>query len=67
MGATPICPKCGKLMIPVCPHCGKEVEVYSRIVGYLRPIKLWNDGKQEEFNKRTEFTVRKMEDHQKSE
>jgi len=29
-------------------HC----EVFSRIVGYLRPVSSWNDGKQEEFKMR---------------
>jgi len=32
-----------------CSACGKETEVYSRVVGYLRPVKQWNDGKQAEF------------------
>lgn len=32
-------------------------EVYSRVVGYLRPVKQWNDGKQAEFNDRKEFNV----------
>ncbi|NOZ92226.1 MAG: anaerobic ribonucleoside-triphosphate reductase, partial [Dictyoglomi bacterium] len=41
-----------------CPICGKETEVYSRVVGYLRPIKSWNDGKQEEFKQRLEFSVK---------
>lgn len=35
-----------------CPHCGAESEVYSRVVGYLRPVKQWNDGKQAEFSRR---------------
>ena len=39
-----------------CPHCGKEAEVYSRITGYYRPIRNWNDGKQQEFKDRTEYT-----------
>jgi anaerobic ribonucleoside-triphosphate reductase len=39
-----------------CPQCGKETEVYSRIVGYLRPIRTWNDGKQQEFKDRTPYT-----------
>ncbi len=30
-----------------CPKCGAETEVYDRIVGYLRPIKTWNEGKRE--------------------
>jgi len=40
---------------PLCPECGSETEVYSRIVGYLRPIKTWNDGKRQEFNDRTPY------------
>jgi ribonucleoside-triphosphate reductase len=36
-----------------CPHCGKQTEIYSRIVGYLRPVQQWNDGKQAEFKMRT--------------
>ncbi len=38
-----------------CPSCGGETEVYSRIVGYLRPIRTWNDGKQQEFSERTPY------------
>ena len=30
---------------------GTECEVYSRIVGYFRPVKQWNNGKQEEYRK----------------
>ena len=43
--------------MPVCPSCGQETEVYSRVVGYLRPIKQWNDGKQAEFDMRKTFHV----------
>jgi len=32
-----------------CPRCGAKCEVYSRVVGYLRPVDQWNDGKQAEF------------------
>ena len=39
-----------------CPTCGKEAEVYSRITGYYRPIKNWNDGKVSEFNSRKTYT-----------
>jgi anaerobic ribonucleoside-triphosphate reductase len=39
-----------------CPDCGASTEVYSRIVGYLRPIRTWNDGKQQEFKERTPYT-----------
>ncbi|MGQ9565120.1 MAG: ribonucleoside triphosphate reductase [Candidatus Bathyarchaeales archaeon] len=34
---------------PQCPICGAASEVYSRVVGYLRPVDQWNDGKQAEF------------------
>lgn len=30
----------------------QECEVYSRVVGYLRPVSQWNDGKQAEYNER---------------
>lgn len=40
-----------------CPECGEVTEVYSRIVGYLRPVGTWNDGKQQEFRERTPYTV----------
>lgn len=49
-----------------CPHlnqvgkeCGKESEVYSRIVGYFRPVQNWNDGKRSEFGDRVEYIVAK--------
>ena len=32
-----------------------KCEVYSRVVGYLRPVQQWNDGKQEEFKERKTF------------
>ncbi|MBI2459791.1 MAG: hypothetical protein HYV53_04595 [Parcubacteria group bacterium] len=32
-------------------------EVYSRVVGYLRPVQQWNDGKQAEFNNRQTFKI----------
>lgn len=38
-----------------CPICGAKCEVYSRVVGYLRPVDQWNDGKQAEFNIRRTF------------
>lgn len=33
------------------------VEVYSRVVGYFRPVNQWNKGKKEEFFERTTFTI----------
>ncbi|MBC8459868.1 MAG: anaerobic ribonucleoside-triphosphate reductase, partial [Deltaproteobacteria bacterium] len=41
----------------VCQKCGAECEVYSRVVGYLRPLQQWNRGKQEEFKMRKMFKV----------
>ncbi|MBL7178376.1 MAG: ribonucleoside triphosphate reductase [Desulfobacteraceae bacterium] len=41
----------------VCSKCGEECEVYSRVVGYLRPLKQWNRGKQAEFKMRRMFAV----------
>ncbi|GBE35971.1 anaerobic ribonucleoside triphosphate reductase [bacterium BMS3Bbin07] len=38
-----------------CPRCHEETEIYSRIVGYLRPVRQWNKGKKEEFRTRKEF------------
>ncbi|MCB9482284.1 MAG: ribonucleoside triphosphate reductase [Desulfobacteraceae bacterium] len=40
-----------------CPKCGEETEVYSRVVGYLRPVQQWNDGKLTEFGKRKVFNL----------
>jgi ribonucleoside-triphosphate reductase len=33
-------------------------EVFSRVVGYLRPVSQWNDGKQSEFKQRVEYQVK---------
>jgi ribonucleoside-triphosphate reductase len=43
----------------VCPECGKEAEVYSRITGYYRPVKNWNEGKSQEFKDRRVYNVGK--------
>jgi len=42
-----------------CPKCTvkQPCEVYSRIVGYLRPVSQWNEGKTQEFKERKEFKV----------
>jgi anaerobic ribonucleoside-triphosphate reductase len=52
-----ICPSHGYLPGEqvICPHCQNETEIYSRIVGYLRPVKQWNDGKQAEYRRRRTF------------
>jgi len=41
----------------VCPTCDDETEVYSRVVGYLRPVKQWNNGKQAEFDIRKTYKL----------
>lgn len=40
-----------------CPYCGRETEVYSRITGYYRPVKNWNDGKTQEFKERKVYAL----------
>ena len=47
-----------------CPSCGAETEVYSRIVGYYRPLKNWNAGKVEEYKNRIEFCEHKSLAHE---
>ncbi len=47
---------------PHCPQCNQDTEVYSRVVGYLRPIKSWNTGKQEEFRQRQKFNPHSISD-----
>jgi ribonucleoside-triphosphate reductase len=54
-----ICPAHG--YIPgkheTCPWCGRFTEIYSRPVGYLRPVHSWHKGKQAEFRLRKTYTV----------
>jgi ribonucleoside-triphosphate reductase len=54
-----VCPSHGYLSgkQEKCPVCNGETEVYSRVVGYLRPTKQWNNGKQAEFGLRKTFKV----------
>lgn len=40
-----------------CPECNRETEIYSRVVGYLRPVNQWNNGKRTEFKMRKLFKV----------
>ncbi len=49
-----ICPTHGYLdgEQPSCSRCSEATEVYSRVVGYLRPVNQWNAGKQAEFEDR---------------
>lgn len=52
-----VCPSHGYLQgeQPRCAHCNQETEIYSRVVGYLRPVKQWNDGKQAEYAMRCTY------------
>ncbi len=54
-----VCPSHGYLNgeQAICSVCNQETEIYSRVVGYLRPVKQWNDGKQAEFKMRKTFKV----------
>ncbi|MFW5628873.1 MAG: ribonucleoside triphosphate reductase [Candidatus Cloacimonadaceae bacterium] len=54
-----ICPEHGYLdgEQASCPSCGKITEVFSRIVGYLRPVSQWNEGKKAEFDLRKTFVT----------
>jgi ribonucleoside-triphosphate reductase len=54
-----ICPSHGYLAgeEASCPTCGGETEIYSRVVGYLRPISQWNEGKYAEFKLRTTYRL----------
>jgi ribonucleoside-triphosphate reductase len=54
-----VCPAHGYLHgeRPSCPQCGAETEVYSRVVGYLRPVSQWNAGKQSEFALRKTYHI----------
>ncbi|MCD8025199.1 MAG: ribonucleoside triphosphate reductase [Candidatus Gastranaerophilales bacterium] len=40
-----------------CPKCGEECEVFTRIVGYIRPVRQWNEGKKAEYEMRKTFKV----------
>lgn len=54
-----ICPDHGYIpgKIENCPKCGKTCEIYSRIVGYLRPLSQWNEGKRSEFDRRKTYKI----------
>ena len=54
-----VCPSHGYLKgeQPRCPVCDSLTEVYSRVVGYMRPVNQWNQGKKAEFKTRTTFKM----------
>lgn len=52
-----VCPQHGYLAGEQkhCPYCQLVTEIYSRVVGYLRPVQQWHEGKQAEFAARSHF------------
>jgi anaerobic ribonucleoside-triphosphate reductase len=40
-----------------CSECGQEAEVWTRVVGFHRPVQSWNKGKKEEYKDRLEFEI----------
>ena len=41
-----------------CPECGEPTEVWSRVVGYLRPVQNFNKGKRAEYEERKKYVIR---------
>lgn len=54
-----ICSHHGYLLgeLDECPTCQAKTEVYSRVVGYLRPVQQWNEGKRSEFDVRSHYSL----------
>jgi ribonucleoside-triphosphate reductase len=64
-----VCPDHGYIRgeIEACPDCSAATEIYSRVVGYLRPVKQWNKGKQAEFELRQTYHVNGTASEEKEE
>ena len=43
-----------------CPECGKDTEVWSRVVGYLRPVQNFHKGKKKEYDERVKYRIREQ-------
>ncbi|MCK9252129.1 MAG: ribonucleoside triphosphate reductase [Clostridiales bacterium] len=58
-----ICPDHGYLSGEhfTCPECGRPAEVWSRVVGYLRPVQNYHKGKKEEYRQRIKYVVKASE------
>ncbi len=41
-----------------CPECGSDTEVWSRVVGYLRPVQNFHKGKKTEYDERVKYTIK---------
>jgi len=52
-----VCPNHGYINgeQPTCPNCESNCEIYSRVVGFLRPVEQWNNGKKAEFCMRKQY------------
>lgn len=63
-----VCPDHGYIAgrVDKCKKCGQATEVYSRIVGYIRPIQQWNPGKRVEFEDRVTYKMTKKKDQKKT-
>ena len=44
-----------------CPDCGAATEVWSRVVGYLRPVQNFHKGKKEEYRQRVKYVIKEGE------
>ena len=42
---------------PICPVCGSVTDVWSRVVGYYSPVRVWNRGKKQEWKSRMAFEL----------
>ncbi len=58
-----ICPEHGYIVgeHASCPDCGGDTEIWSRVVGYLRPIQNYHKGKREEYRQRIKYVVKETE------
>ncbi len=48
---------------PVCPHCGEKTQVWTRVMGYFRPVDSFNIGKKGEHRERKHFTEEAIRKH----
>jgi len=58
--AISVCTRCSWSEVGIyerCPRCGGQVDVWSRIVGYYRPVRFWNVGKKAEFSARVHYNL----------
>ena len=55
-----VCPKHGYIRGEhfTCPECGGEAEVWSRVVGYLRPVQNFHKGKKQEYAERVKYVIK---------